>query len=224
MTGFATKKSEFSVTGYFRRPAFALLNPKTNLHSTVVAFLSDFCSIGGDDIRINQDASPLSNANVTYDLQPFNGFARVSIDRSQLVLIGPHTLTREVIAGLSLAVLNGVQSEIEENSYASYLIHIGLHAELQDADPAEHTGKFVVSAGANSESIIGNSVTYYLGQEGPRTHSSVVLDMSGEFSECVFLRLALNYDATRIALSELQRATIDHCDQLLALVGLDSVR
>ena len=78
MTGFEIKKSDLSVEGYFHRPAFALLNPKTNLHSTVGAFLSDFYLIGGDDIRINQDVNPLSTANVTYDLRPFNGLARVS--------------------------------------------------------------------------------------------------------------------------------------------------
>ena len=150
MTGFAIKKSDLSIVGYFHRPAFALLRPKANLHSTVVAYLSDFCSIGGDDIRISQDTDPLSNANVTYDLRTLNGFARVSIDRSQLVFFRPHELNRETITGVSLALLNGVQTEVDGNSYASYLVQMGIHAELQGVEPAEFTGKFVVSADVGS--------------------------------------------------------------------------
>ena len=222
MTAYSIKKSELSVEGYFRRPAFALLGPKSNLHSTVTTSLSDFYLIQGSDIRINQDTNPLANADVTYDLRPFNGFARVSIDRTQLVLSSPHTLTAEIIAGLSLALLNAVHKEIDENSYASFLIQIGLHAELQEIEPAAYTRKYISSAPDGFDSIIGNSATYYLGQEGPRAHSSVTLDMSGEFSECVFVRVALRYDGETIVAADLPDAAIEHYNQLLTLVGLDS--
>ena len=221
MTGFSIKKSDLSVEGYFHRPGFSLLGPKTDLHTTIADFLSDFCLIQGDDIRINQDVNPLSNASVTYDLDRFNGFARVSVDRSQLVLLSPHTLVRDTIAGLSVAFLRGVQTEIGENSYANYLIQVGLHVEVQDVDPVAYTGRYVMSQPDELGPVIGNSITYYLGQEGPRAHSSIVLDMSGEFSECVFLRLALRYDASAIALEEVPAATIEHCNRLLALVGLE---
>ena len=222
MTGFSIKKSDLSVEGYFRRPGFSLLSPKSDLHSTISTFLSDFCLIQGDDIRINQDVNPLSNASVTYDLDRFNGFARVSIERSQLVLLSPHTLVHDTIVGLSLALLRGVQSEIDENSYANYFVQMSLHAEVKDVDPAVYTGRYVMPQPEELGPIIGNSITYYLGQEGSRTHSSVVLDMSGEFSECIFLKLALRYDASEIALDELPVATIEHCNRLLALVGLES--
>ena len=222
MTGFSIKKSDLSVEGYFHRPGFSLLTPKTDLHTTISASLSDFCLIQGDDIRINQDVNPLSNANVTYDLDRFNGFARVSIERSQLVLLSPHTLERDTIIGLSLALLRGVQSEIGENSYANYVIDMRLHAEVQGVDPAVYTGRYVMSQPAEFGPVIGNSITYYLGQEGPRAHSSIGLDMSGEFSECVFLRLVLRYDASAIALDELPATTIEHYNNLLALVGLES--
>ena len=222
MTAFSIKKSDLSVEGYFHRPGFNLLSPESDLHTTIVTFLSDFCHIRGDDIRINQDANPLSNASVTYDLHRFNGFARVSIDRSQLVLLSPHAMVRDTIKDLSLALLRGVQSEIGENSYANYLIQLSLHAEVQDSNPAVYTGRYVVSQPEELGPIIGNAITYYLGQEGARMHSSIVLDMSGEFSECVFLRLALRYDASEIELDELPVATIEHCNRLLALVGLES--
>ena len=222
MTAYTIKKSDLSVEGYFRRPAFALLGPKSNLHSTVTTFLSDFYLIQGSDIRINPDTNPLSNADVTYDLRPFNGFARVSIERTQLVLLSPHTLTAETITGLSIALLNAVHREIDENSYASFLIQFGFHAELQDMEPAAYTKKYVPSVPDGFEPIIGNAATYYLGQEGPRAHSSVTLDMSGEFSECVFVRIALRYDGDNIVANDLPDAAIQHCNQLLHLVGLDT--
>lgn len=222
MNAYTVKKSDLSVEGFFRHPAFALLGPKSNLHKTVTNFFSDFCAIQGRDIRITQDTNPLANAEVTYDLRPFDGFARVSIDRAQLVLFSPHTLTSETIADLSLALLNGVDEETDDSSYASFLIQIGFHAELQDLTPSEYTKKYVSSEAEKLGPIIGNSITYYLGQEGPRLHSSVTLDMSGEFSECIFVRTVLRYDRERIAVSDLPEAVLEHYNQLLSLIGLDS--
>ena len=220
MTGYAIKKSELSVEGYFHSPALTLLTSESNLHGTIVAFLSDHYIIQGDDIRINQDTNPLANANVTYDLRPFNGFARVSVDRAQLVLFSPHTLDVDTISGISLQLLNAVQKENKEEPYASFLVQIGLHVELRDIGPAVYTGRFV-STPKELESIIGHSVTYYLGEEGPRAHSAVTLDMSGEFSECIFVRVVLRFEGEKISTNELPEAAIKHYNELLAIVGLD---
>lgn len=222
MIAYTVKKSDLFVEGQFRQPAFALLGPKSNLHSTVTTYLSDFYAIQGRDIRITQDTNPLSNAEVTYELHPFNGFARVNVERAQLVLLSPHTLTSETIVNLSMALLNGIDKEVEDSSYASYLIQTGLHAELEGVAPSTYTKKFASSVSEDFSSTIGNSVTYYFGQEGSRIHSSVTLDMSGEFSECIFVRIVLRYDGERIAISDLADAVIEHYNQLLNLIGLDS--
>ena len=222
MIDYTVKKSELSVEGYFRHPAFALLSPKSDLHKTVTTFLSDFYAIQSRDIRITQDTDPLSNAEVTYELRPFNGFARVSIERAQLVLFSPHTVNSENIANLSLALLNGVDKEVNDSPYASFLIQIGFHAELHDIAPSVYTKKYVSSTSKDLDSIVGNSITYYLGQEESRIHSSVTLDMSGEFSECVFVRMALRYDGEKIVISDLPDAVLKHYNQLLSLIGLDS--
>lgn len=219
---YTVKKSDLSVEGYFHQPAFALLSPMSNLHSTVTAKLSEFYAIQGRDIRITQDTDPLANAEVTYELRPFNGFARVSIERAQLVLFSPHTLNSETIAGLSLALLNGVNEGADDSSYASFLIQIGFHAELQDVTPSMYTKKYVSPISEELGSVVGNSITYYLGQEGTRIHSLVTLDMSGEFSECVFVRIVLRYDGAKIILSDLPEAVLEHYNQLLSLIGLDS--
>ena len=222
VTTYTVKKSELSVDGHFQRPAFALLRPTSNLHSAVTSALSDFCLIQGSDIRITQDTTPLANAEAIYNLRPFNGFAKVNIDGAQLVLLSPHTLSDTLIINLSLALLNAVHKEVDQTSYATFLIQIGFHAELPNINPAAYTGHFVSSEIHYVGSIIGNSATYYLGQEGTRLHSSVTLDMSGEFSECVFVRIAIRYDGSRIAASELPNAVQEHYNELLSLVGLES--
>lgn len=127
------------------------------------------------DIRINQDVYPLANANVTYYLTPFDGIARVFIDRAQFFLFSPHTLTTDQISALSSAFFNGVQHELGDTSFSSFIIQSGFHAELEGISSAKFIATHVSSEKKAIDSIIGHSVTYYLGQEGQRSHSSVTL-------------------------------------------------
>ncbi|MDD9993410.1 MAG: hypothetical protein OXP75_16565 [Rhodospirillales bacterium] len=81
---YTIRKSELSLEGYFSRPAFDLLKPKTALHDSLSTHLADFTVLRGSDIRIDPNTNPLSNVTATYDLRPFNAAARISVDRVQL--------------------------------------------------------------------------------------------------------------------------------------------
>ena len=166
MTKYSIKKSELSVEGYFTQPAFNLLRPKTDLHGTVATFLSDFCPIRGADIRIDSDTNPLGNANVTYDLRPFDGAARVSIDKAHLALFSPHTIEEPRIAALSLAFLEAVREAIVDNSYARFFVQFAFHAAPEEIAPADYTQRYVSPVPGTLSSAIGSSVTYYFGQDG----------------------------------------------------------
>ena len=222
MTEFTIKKSDLSVEGYFTRPAFNLLRPDTDLHGTITTMLSDFCPIRGGDIRIDQDTSPIGNAHVIYELRPFNGVGRISLDRAQLACFSPHLIDSPTITALTVAFLNAVHEAVTENSYETFLVQFTFHAELKGSGPAAHISQFVTPVPEGPKPAIGNSVTYYFGQDEPRTHSSVTVDMSGEFSECVFVRAAVGYAGDKITTSALPEPLLQHCDELLSLVGLES--
>ena len=224
MTEYTIKKSSFSVEGFFRHPAFGLFRPTSNLYESVVTSVSDFYRIQGGDIRIDSDTNPLTNANVSFDIRSFEGVARVFVDRAQLFLFSPHEFTTEDIAALALAFFGGVQNEIGGNSYRDYLIQSVFHAELADISPAEYTASHLSSTAKSINSIIGGSVTYYLEQEGARSHSSVSIDMSNEISECVFVRAVLRYSGNEISLSDLPNVAVQHYNQLLSLIGMESTQ
>ena len=224
MTEYTIKKSSFSVEGFFRHPAFGLFRPTSNLYEAVVTSVSDFYRIQGGDIRIDSDTNPLTNANVSFDIRSFNGIVRVFIDRAQIFLSSPHELTNEDISELALAFFGGVQNELSGNSYGDYFIHSVFHAELADISPAEFTASHLSSTAKSIDSIVGSSVTYYLGQEGARSQSSVSLDMSSEFSECVFVRTVLSYNGDEIVFSDLPNAAIQHYNQLLSMIGMESTQ
>ncbi len=221
---FTTMKSDFSVEGLYSRPAFVLFRPEANLHESIAVSLSDFYLIQGNDISINQDAYPLSNANVTYHLTPFNGLARVFIDRAQLFLFSPHTLPTDQIIALSSAFLNGVHQEMGDISFSSFIIQSGFHAELDGISPAEFIATHVSSERKAIDSIIGHSVTHYLGQEGQRSHSSVTLDISNESSEYVHVSVVLRYDGDKIEIGGLPELATRHYFQLLSLMDLESMQ
>ena len=224
MTKYAVKKSDLSVEGFFARPAFNLLRTNSDLLNVVTPCLSAFCPIRGADIRIDQDSNPLGNANVIFELHPFNGVARVSIDRAQIALFSPHTIDTEIISRLSSSFFNALNETLSGNSYGNFLVQFSFHAALENTTPAAHTRRYISAPTVDSDSIVGNSVTYYLGQDGPRLHSSITLDMSGEFSECVFVRIAVGFDADEITASELAEPVVEHSNSLLNLVGLESDR
>ncbi|MDD9992728.1 MAG: hypothetical protein OXP75_13090, partial [Rhodospirillales bacterium] len=139
----------------------------------------------------------------------------------QLPFYSPHTLDNEIIVGLCKATFNAVESDLSESSYESYILQTAFHAEIEGASPIQYTSKYASPLCDDVPSTIGSSVTYYFGQEESRTHSSVTLDMSGEYSECVFVRLALGYDGSEISHDELSQPVLDHIGQLLSYVGLN---
>lgn len=219
---FTISKSEYSAEGNYDRPAFALFRPESNLHESITASLSDFYLIQGNDIRFNQDVNPLANANVIYDLIPFNGFARISIDRAQIALLSPHVQTTDQIIALSLAFFNGVKQVTGDISFNNFIIQSGFHAELESISPTEFIATHISPKRKAIDSIIGHSVTYYLGQEGQRSSSSVTLDISDEIPEHVFVRILLRYDGDQIQIDDLPDSATRHYAELLSLIDLES--
>ncbi len=222
MTKYAVKKSDLSVEGFFAAPAFNLLRANSDVLNVVSSCLSAFCPIRGEDIRVDQETNPIGDANVIFELKPVNGVARISIDRAQIALFSPHSLDTELISRLSSSFFGAVNEILPPSSYGHYVVLFSFHAALEDISPADHTRRFISTTSENPESEIGNSVTYYFGQHDLRLHSSITLDMSGEFSDCVFVRIAMGFDASRISAERLKDAVIEHSNSLLALVDLEA--
>ena len=221
MVKFSTKKSDISVEASFSGPAFDLLKPESALHEKVTERLAEFCQITGDDIRLNRDAVPLSNASVTYALAALDGAARVSIDKAQIAFFNAHLLRTEQIASSSLALLNAVSEVIPNSSYQNFVVRGNIHCVLEGVEPLAHTSRYVSPVPEGFEKTIGNAVMYYFGQEGPRSYSSVGVDMSGEFSDCVYVTVAIGYDSTKIGMDELPEPVIQHYNQLLSVIGFE---
>ena len=222
MIKYEVRKSDLSVEGYFSAPAFNLLRTDSDVLKVVTAGLSEFCPIRGTDIRIDQETNPIGNANLSFELHPLNGFARISTDRSQIVLFSPHSLDTDLISRLSSAFFGAINELLPPTSYSHYVVQFALHASLENVSPSDHTRRFVSSASESSGSLIGNAVTYYFGQHGPRLHSSITLDMSGEFPDCVLVRVAMGFDARTASLAALKDIVVEHGDILLALVDLEA--
>ena len=222
MIKYEVKKSDLSVEGYFASPAFNLFRGNSDVLEAVAAGLSDLCPIRGADVRINRETNPIGNANLSFDLHPFNGSSRISVDKSQIVLFNPHSLDTDQISRLSSSFFAAVGELLPPNSYGHYVVQFSFHAALENISPADHTRRFMSSASESSDSLIGNAVTYYFGQDDPRLHSSITLDMSGEFSDCVFVRVAMGFDASMVSVAGLKDAVVAHSNSLLALVGLEA--
>ncbi|MYI69250.1 MAG: hypothetical protein F4103_11120 [Boseongicola sp. SB0673_bin_14] len=222
MIKYEVKKSDLSVEGYFESPAFDLFRGNSDVLNVVAAGLSALCPIRGADVRIDQETNPIGNANLSFELHPFNGFARISIDRSQIVLFSPHLLDTDQISRLSSSFFGAVIELLPPNSIGHYVVQFSFHAALEDISPAVHTRRFIAPASESSDALIGNAVTYYFGQHDPRLHSSITLDMSGEFSDCVLVRVAMGFDASMVSVAGLKDAVIEHGNSLLALVDLEA--
>jgi len=222
VTKYSVRKSDISVEGFFAEPAFNLFRANSDVLSAVSCCLAKFCPIRGADIRIDQESNPLGDANVVFELHSFNGIARISVDRAQIALFSPHSLDLDFISRFSSSFFSTAEKSLSPCSYGHYMFQFNFHAVLEDISPADHTRKFVSKPSGCSDSEIGNSVTYYFGQHGLRLHSSVTLDMSGEFSDCVFVRVAMGFDASEISAVGLKEPTVEHGSSLLNLVGLEA--
>ncbi len=223
------RKCDFGIEAEFAKSAFNLQRADSDLHTTVVSAFAPFCRIRADDIRIETDTLPLSNANVVYDLAGLGGFARLNLDKAFIVFFNPHVGDATSITSLSEtcleavgAFLSAVESVIPDCAYGSFQVQFMCHYELIDSSPADHIRQYVSPLQDDTNRVIGSAVTYHLGPKGPQTDASIVLDLSGEYSDCVFARISITFDASGISLEEMLGSVFQHCRRLLALVGLES--
>ncbi len=80
MTTFVVKQSEASFEARFASPVFTLLGPTgPDLHQNMFLSLKKHGLTLGD-IRVESGSSNLSGANVTYWLNTFNAFVRLTSD------------------------------------------------------------------------------------------------------------------------------------------------
>ena len=223
MIKYSVRKSYLSIEGFFAEPAFKLFRENSDWLDDITSCLAEFCTIRGADIRVAQDTNPLSNANVEFVLHQFNGFSRLSVDKAQIALFDPHCLDLDQISHLSSSFFSAAKKVLLSSTYGLYFVNFNFHGLLENISPADHTRKFVSKLSHdNSNSAIGNSVTYYFGQNGLLRHSSVSLDMSGEFPDCVFVNIIMCFDASKISSTDLKEPAIAHSTSLLNLIGLDA--
>ncbi len=224
MIKYTVRKSYLSIEGFFAEPAFKLFRENSDWLDDLTSCLAQFGTIRGADIRIDQYTNPLSNANVEFELHQFNGFSRLSVDKAQIALFDPHYLDLDRISHLSSSFFSAANKVLLPSTYGHYIVNYNFHGFLENISPADHTRKFVATLSHNnSNSVIGNSVTYYFGQHDLRLHSSVSLDMSGDFPDCVFVNVIMCFDASKISSStELKEPAIAHSTSLLNLIGLDA--
>ena len=223
------RRSEFAVEVEYSKSAFNLLHPDSNLHSAIASAFSPFCQLRANDIRIETNTLPLSNAYAVYDLDSLGGFARIGFDKAIIVLFDPHSddaTSLPPLFDISLkpieSFLKAVEATILDNSFASFHVQFMCHYELTNLSPAEHICQYVSPLTDDTNLVIGNAVTYHLAPKGPKTHSSIALDMSSESSDCVFARVSMSFNASEISTEEMLRSAIQHCRNLLVLVGLES--
>jgi len=80
VTTFVVKQSEASFEARFASPVFTLLGPTgPDLHQNMFLSLKKHGLTLGD-IRVESGSSNLSGANVTYWLNTFNAFVRLTSD------------------------------------------------------------------------------------------------------------------------------------------------
>ncbi len=221
MVKATVRKSDVFVEASFAKPAFSLLRADSSLNPTVVTALSKYCSIRGNDIRVETDTNPIGNAGVVYDLRPLNGFSRVSLDRATILFVDPHTQETQLLTDLSQAFLHAVQECVDDSLYEAFQVTYSLHAQLDTLSPANYVQNFVASLPDDGGPVIGNAVTYIFGQQGPCTNSAIAVEMSAEFSQCVFVRLSATYDAAQHTNSVLTEQVRQRFQRLLYLVGLE---
>jgi len=222
MTSYEVKESTLEVQATYSGLAFDLLKPAGGeLHDNVAARLSEFYVLTANDIRINRDVVPLANANVTYSLTALDGIARVSIDKLQIAFFSAHAITEEQASGASLAIINAVQDSLPSVRIGSYIVTVATRGAIEDVEPVDFLRQFVATRPENLGDIVGNSIGFNLGPEGPISYSDLRIEMSGRYSDSVFINVAIAFDGEMIQASELAEFARGHYYRLLQGIGLE---
>ena len=225
MIGYETKKSNLSIKGFFTEPAFRLFHSNNDSIEVVTRCLSRYCKVQGKNIRINQNGDSLGHSNITFDLYHFNAIAKIFLDKYQIDFFDTHIpslLSFEDISNLSTSFFSTLTHEEHCTATTSYTIQLIFHAKLDNLTAIEHNSKFVnppLETSFNNSS--GTAVCYYFGQHDVLLNSSVTLDISVEFIDCIFVNIFMAFDANKVTLKDLPNLGHEHTDRLHRAIGLE---
>jgi len=176
------------------------------------------------DLRIERGAGTAADWHVLCYLFNFWMTIRIRLDRIEVFC---SELPQEYVTKFGSAIvdtLNAVVAHRPESRFRAYGFAIGLHGVLEGQSLKHYLSKFTKGIPEKLGPSIGSGTVMYFGPEGERLLSSVTLDMSSQFSDALYARVNVVWDATKIDALTVPKLSEAFVRQSLSHVGLELVR
>jgi hypothetical protein len=158
-------------------------------------------------------ASTLGETNLQCDLP--TATIKVFVDRVDLL-----TTSGNYRKGLATMTIEAVSRHVKKLDFSTFAATCHAHGTLSNMPSSAFLGRFVREA-PKGQSLIGSAAVFYYGAQGPSLASSLTLDLSAQVEGGIFVQTHVVYDATKIAVTELEDTFTSHVDEVLADLDLE---
>jgi hypothetical protein len=208
---FALQQGSLNYQFFFAQPAFGMFG---DLPALLAELFSSLGQHGFKPATVQfRKAATLGEINLQCDLP--TATIKIFVDRVDL-----STHSGSYRKGLATMAIEAVSRHAKKLDFSTFTASCHAHGTLSNTLSSDFLGRFVHEA-PKAQSLIGSAAVFYYGAQGPSLTSSLTLDMSAQVEGGIFVQSYVVYDASKIAVTELEDVFTSHIGEVLADLDLE---
>jgi hypothetical protein len=213
------RKESFTLQAHFLSPVFELFKDVPSLSRHLFMALSPYYNLHLTDIKFEASGGSLGEIHLRLSW-PSLAEARLFLDKIEVssdYLQFLRFQNRDLIAD----VIGEVGAYSRDCGFRAYSVTQQVHGALAGVTRSEFLSQFVGVVPEGLGPLLGSGVAFYFGAENERLLTSVTADFSRVIEGGVFVQSVTVYDASKVALADLQSLSRQQFVSLLERLGLE---
>jgi hypothetical protein len=212
-------QSDLSFYADFGEPAFGLLSNISTLHKALYGGLAPL-GLRLADMKVERPSGSLGEAHVACSLPRLVSTVRVGLERVEVICGDTARVNQKQFEGLAFATVDAV-ARVVTDAFKSYTLVVNVHGTLEGIATRDYLSKLAVSPLTDLGPAIGAGVAFYHGAEADRLTTIVTEDFSAIYSDALFVKIHVVWDAGKVTLQQLPTVSDEYTRTIFDKLGLE---
>ena len=211
-------QSEAFYRGAFAEPGFDLLADPVTLYRQLIKHLGTY---GATLQSLKFDGTILADANVSCIIVSLDTLVRVGLDRLEVNFFKLHEVGEEIAYNILLGSWAAVKEADAPTRVLEHSVTINIHTKINGLSYDALIGRYVTIPQATGRKTHAG-VAFYLPEDNAtgERKGSVVLDRLAGQENGVMVKLAVAFEAKKVAFSALRQNITGYLNRHLSALGL----
>jgi hypothetical protein len=222
-TKFDVQNANLNLDSTFTQPEFGLFRDNTSLIQQLYSRLQQY-GLTLPNLRIERGGGSIGDFHLSCYLPSLTMTVQVRAEKVNIACADVPQPNLDPVSAAIVSSLSAVQAHIPTLRYATHTLVVGMHGRLEGITAKAFLSKMTSNVPNGLGEMIGNGAVLYFGAHEDRILSTVTFDLSAVVlgGEGLFFRVYVMWDASRVAIPDLQSRARQFLVRSLSAFGLEA--